>query len=94
MLTEELVVEEESEYVGSIVAVVGLVFLVGIVFEVSEVLVLGDVLVAGAVVVCIGLVEFLGGSGLLTLRHWSGKFFCILQCIQMFNHALIMVSSY
>ena len=51
MITEELVVEEESECVGSIVAAVDPVLLVGIVFEVSEVLVLGDVLVVGAVVV-------------------------------------------
>ena len=28
------------------------------------------------------------------LQQWSEKFTCILQCIQMFNHALIMVSSY
>ena len=70
MLTEELVVEEESECVGSIVAVVDPVLLVGIVFEVSEVLVLGDVLVAGAVVVYIGLVEFLGVTTVVEFKVW------------------------
>ena len=70
MLTEELVVEEESECVGSIVALVDPVLLVGIVFEVSEVLVLGDVLVAGAVVVYIGLVEFLDVTPVVEFKVW------------------------
>ena len=70
MITEELVVEEESECVGSIVALVDPVLLVGIVFEVSEVLVLGDVLVAGAVVVYIGLVEFLDVTPVVEFKVW------------------------